>query len=107
MDTVIQEIAAERQRQTSKLGWTTAHDDQHSNSELAHAAACYAAPAPPGVRAASLNEPPLLWPWHRAYWKPKDQRSNLVRAAALIVAEIERLDRLRAAETPAPQITAG
>jgi hypothetical protein len=27
------------------------------------------------------------------WWKPKDRRRDLVRAAALIIAEIERLDR--------------
>lgn len=30
----------------------------------------------------------------RDWWKPKDRRRNLVKAGALIVAEIERLDRL-------------
>ena len=36
---------------------------------------------------------PVGWPWHRQWWKPKNARRDLVRAAALIVAEIERLDR--------------
>lgn len=35
----------------------------------------------------------VLWPWDREWWKPKDRRRNLVRAAALLIAEIERLDR--------------
>ena len=35
----------------------------------------------------------LGWPWNEAAWKPKDARRDLVRTAALIVAEIERLDR--------------
>ena len=34
-----------------------------------------------------------LWPWAAEWWKPKDCRRNLVRAGALILAEIERLDR--------------
>ena len=33
------------------------------------------------------------WPWSLDWWKPKDPRRDLVRAGALIVAEIERLDR--------------
>jgi hypothetical protein len=37
-----------------------------------------------------LPEPPK---WDRDSWKPKDRRRNLVRAAALLIAEIERLDR--------------
>jgi hypothetical protein len=34
-----------------------------------------------------------VWPWSREWWQPKDRRRDLVRAGALIVAEIERLDR--------------
>lgn len=36
------------------------------------------------------------WPWTgwaTEWFKPKDDRYNLVRAAALLLAEIERLDR--------------
>lgn len=33
-------IAAERQRQIEEEGWTPDHDDQHTNGELALAAAC-------------------------------------------------------------------
>ena len=89
---VILEVARERERQMAVEGWTAEHDDTHSCGELAEAAACYAAPAPHGVRPLSV-EPPNLWPWSREWWKPKDRRRNLVRACALIVAEIERLDR--------------
>ncbi|MEB3421767.1 hypothetical protein VK682_24660 [Salipiger manganoxidans] len=41
-----------------------------------------------------------LWPWDRKWWKPTTPRRDLVKAGALIVAEIERLDRaaLRAAQ---------
>jgi hypothetical protein len=36
-----------------------------------------------------------LWPskWAEHWFKPKDPRRDLVRAAALCIAEIERLDR--------------
>jgi hypothetical protein len=34
-----------------------------------------------------------IWPWDRAYWKPRGPRNNLVKAGALILAEIERIDR--------------
>ena len=42
---------------------------------------------------------PFGWPhtWDASWWKPKDRRRDLVRAGALIIAEIERLDRLDAA----------
>ncbi|KAB2676748.1 hypothetical protein F9K85_09640 [Brucella tritici] len=36
---------------------------------------------------------PKNWPWNAEWWKPSDRRRNLVKAAALILAEIERLDR--------------
>jgi hypothetical protein len=87
------DVIAERERQMQAEGWTPEHDDTHSCGELAAAAACYAHPAPWGVRPSSVTEPPQIWPWSREWWKPKDRRANLVRAAALIVAEIERLDR--------------
>ena len=40
--TVIEEIAAERQRQMDAEGWTLEHDDAHSKGELAQAAGVYA-----------------------------------------------------------------
>lgn len=92
----IDDIAAERQRQVSIEGWTTAHDDQHTNGEMAAAAGCYAIVA--GCSDRSRAQFPTLqpypeWPWDRQWWKPKNRRHDLVRAGALIVAEIERLDR--------------
>lgn len=78
---VIEEIAAERRRQVEREGWTPEHDDQHNEGGLSRAAACYATSSKGG------------WPWSDADWKPKDRRRDLIRAAALIVAEIERLDR--------------
>lgn len=91
-EAVASEIAREREHQMQAEGWTHEHDDMHSCGELAQAAACYAHPAPHGVRPSTLP-PPKLWPWSLHWWNPKDRRRNLVRAAALIVAEIERLDR--------------
>ena len=95
MPRAIGEIAAERQRQIEKEGWSAKHDEQHSNGELARAAACYAMPQ--GFRDLSIYGANTIrttvWPWDLLWWKPKDRRRDLVRAAALIVAEIERLDR--------------
>lgn len=90
--TVLEEIAAERRRQVESEGWTPEHDDEHVNGEMASAAACYA------LQAANhwMKSPPMvktLWPWDAAWWKPTDERRNLVKAGALIIAEIERLDR--------------
>lgn len=89
-------IAAERQRQINVEGFTAEHDHQHRSSELARAAACYCAIAgnDDDTRAARLKNGwlPATWPWDWSWWKPKDRRRDLVRAGALIVAEIERLD---------------
>lgn len=98
---VIDEIRAERMRQQGSEGWTLEHDDQHTNGELAFAAGSYAIDA--GTQslrgAAPTYEPPARWLWSSVWWKPSDRRRNLIKAGALIVAEIERLDRLA---TPAP-----
>lgn len=90
---VFDEIARERERQIEVEGWTHEHDDKHSESELAWAAACYAQQAGMGDR---KNQDPLFpveWPWGIKFWKPTTPRRDLIKAAALIVAEIERLDR--------------
>jgi hypothetical protein len=36
---------------------------------------------------------PKMWPWARQWWKPTGARRDLVKAAALLLAEIERIDR--------------
>lgn len=86
----LQDVIAERVRQISVEGWTPEHDDEHAGCQMAQAAAAYAVLDTPGM---SMGETYRLWPWSRAWWKPKDRRRNLVRAAALLIAEIERIDR--------------
>lgn len=34
-----------------------------------------------------------FWPWRRNLWNPESPRRNLVRAAALLITQIEKLDR--------------
>lgn len=89
--TVLDEIGNERARQIG-VGWGPKHDDEHAGGELAKAAATYTLYAGE-KRYDAHGNPPHLWPWDVDWWKPKDKRRDLVRAAALIVAEIERLDR--------------
>jgi len=92
-------IAAERKRQTDQIGFDPAHDDAHEECELARAArsylSYYVAEKLGCIKDYPETEPPGLveWPWAEEWWKPKDSRSNLVRAGALIAAEIDRLDR--------------
>jgi hypothetical protein len=98
--TALDDIAIERRRQIEVENWSLYHDDSHTEREMAIAAACYAA-APPMVRIERewvKPDTPKDWPWHFSWWKPSTQRRNLVKAAALIVAEIERLDRNGAGE---------
>jgi hypothetical protein len=39
------------------------------------------------------------WPWHPDWWKPsRDPVQNLVKAGALIAAEIDRLQRVQAGD---------
>ncbi|WP_225373247.1 ead/Ea22-like family protein [Escherichia coli] len=86
----ILDVVAERQRQKTIEGWTPEHDDEHCNGELAMAAVCYI------NETGTVNRnggKPWGWPWDASWWKPKTRRRNLVKAGALILAEIERLDR--------------
>lgn len=90
------DVLAERRRQIEAEGWTPEHDDQHSNWELSRAAVCYGDMGGNGPFShPHPAHPPQGWPWHWTWWKPSDDpRRNLVKAGALILAEIERLDRM-------------
>lgn len=75
-------IAHERYRQIMQEGWTPEH------------VACELAPA--------------AWPWDKEWWKPsKDQVRNLVKAGALIAAEIDRLQRKESHEPVSEKQNAG
>jgi hypothetical protein len=103
------DVLDERRRQVEAEGWTQEHDDKHGRGEMAIAAGWYALSSPyvgrrecVGVNkgeAAQLfhNEyGAYAWPFSLSWWKPTDQRRDLVKACALIIAEIERLDRAKA-----------
>jgi hypothetical protein len=105
------DVLAERSRQVSAEGWTPEHDDAHSDGSLARAAGVYAlfADSRPGSFFAENSDTigagtPLFWPWAPTWWKPTDRRRNLIKAGALILAEIERLDR--AADAAQHQVSA-
>lgn len=82
-------IAAERERQITSEGRSLEHDRSHSGDQLAQAAAAYL--LPPEYREAGI--PPHIWPWDAWDWKPTphDRVRELVKAGALIAAEIDRL----------------
>ena|SRR5690242_16082826 len=108
----IERIARERERQLAVEGWTSFHDDAHSNEEMAMAAACYATPVPIkakltlpvncGCREAGCSHSHTTrtrwddpWPW-AAEWDKRKKHTRircLEIAGALIAAEIDRLER--------------
>ena len=93
MSKALDDIAAERRRQIEAEGWTPEHDDRHDRGEMALAAFCYIGNTSELGDFHDGNGIPEPWPWDQSWWKPKNVRRDLVRAAALLVAEIERLDR--------------
>lgn len=80
-------IEAERERQIYQEGWSEEHDDKHVNNELALAAACYAVP---DIFSQGY------WPptWDLNWYKSTTRIRDLVKAGALIAAEIDRLQRI-------------
>lgn len=114
---VMAEVYAERRRQREEEGFDAAHDDASDPGAHERAAACYAyaagqadhlAPFVDFTTKAAPREGRLgwvvrdtlvmMWPWSVLWWKPKTdapdwKRRCLVRAGALILAAIERLDR--------------
>jgi hypothetical protein len=89
------DVLAERQRQIYAEEFDEAHDDLWTGGELASAAVCYA--LSPVERKIDLGPKgdlrSWLWPWDEEWWNPKrKRRRDLVRAAALLIAEIDRLD---------------
>lgn len=104
MNKAIQLIHIERQRQRSQEGFTPEHDDNHRSGELSDAAQAYVHAARKQARGESheyilelVAACEVPWPWEDEWWKPSaSQIRNLVKAGALIVAEIERLQRIEA-----------
>jgi hypothetical protein len=93
-------IAAERERQIAK-GYNSGRDDEHRNGELAAAAASYAMIAEVNQRDPDYfdEEDPKaqivgLCPWNNhCPLTTMNSRDALVRAGALIVAELSRMMR--------------
>ncbi len=98
MKTGAQLISDERERQISEEKWTPKHDDEHKRKELANAAESYlglhTAPDIYALKRGLKPNPNWNWPWSGKWWKPSDDPiRNLVKAGALIAAEIDRLQR--------------
>ena len=103
----ITELAGERARQITEEALTPEWDDRHRPGDLALAAAAYAAfSAMENENTREHHRQSLwgfvpgftgiigqLWPWPAQWFKPKDRRRELVKAGALILAQLERLSR--------------
>ncbi|WP_448207263.1 hypothetical protein [Azospirillum sp. sgz302134] len=93
---VLEEIAVERRRQDAKWGGPD-HDDHHGSGELALAAALYAIPYKvPGLKQDDYLGLQMLLELGLEFGplSPEpDDRTRYIKAAALLVAEVERLDR--------------
>lgn len=90
----VQDILSERRRQMHQEGYTPEGDDRYTQGQLADAACAYAFRAKIMHLPGMLCEPqPATWPWGGRSWKPTNQRGMLVKAGALILAELDRLDR--------------
>ena len=98
MKTGAELIAAERMRQIESEGWTPEHDGTHTAGQMTAAARCYAKAAQLQVcNLLMAPRPDFIWPWDGEWWKPSpDPIRNLVKAGALIAAEIDRLQRTAA-----------
>jgi hypothetical protein len=97
-------IAAERKRQIEKEGYSATHDDMHEHSgQLAAAAITYADTAliqqcwTPDAHEREITDAMVSrWPWEEEAFKPAPEPiRNLVKAGALIAAEIDRLQRIQ------------
>lgn len=89
-------IQTERFEQRSKHGFDAAHDDTATKGEIGLAAMCYLQHAlgTDAHRELYALTPSCLWPWEIQWWRPKTRIEDLTRAGALIVAEIERNQRM-------------
>lgn len=96
----IKDVVSERNRQKNEEFYSDAQDDSYVNNELTRASASYVNHVV-GRSWIHLSKPsvyqseivPDLWPWSEQSWKPKSPRQDLVRATALLLADIDRLDR--------------
>lgn len=97
----LSDVMTERHRQKTAEGFSEATDDGNTRDQLAHAAISYAMPEVwrvferHGMKDGRAVSVPQEWPpdWDVKWWKPTTRRRDLVKAAALLLAEIERIDR--------------
>ena len=91
----IELVCDERLRQINQEGYDSTHDDCETFNQLSNAAIVYACVEQ------SRDQVANFWQWDMQYFKPSNEDTidgrirNLVKAGALICAEIDRLARLK------------
>lgn len=99
LEKIFHEIRQERNRQVKEEGFTPDMDDSGQPGRLAAASTCYGMHAAVSLATGENMEGlPEWWPFDLSWWKPKNARSSLVKALALMVAELEAVDRAVARE---------
>ena len=86
------DVLSERRRQIMEEHRLPSDDDDYTLGQLAWAASGYAAGSTPSHQAGGTLQP-TNWPWAPRWWKPGAPRQMLIKSGALILAEIERIDR--------------
>ncbi|MBW6371843.1 LysM peptidoglycan-binding domain-containing protein, partial [Pseudomonas aeruginosa] len=89
------DVQVERRRQVEAEGYHGFRDSHYINYELSKAARAYIEVSWHALSGGLPCKQPESWPW-MAGFKWADGRTMLVKAGALILAEIERLDRAAA-----------
>lgn len=96
IERIAREIQSERLRHV-RNGLAAGSPLLHNTGVLARAGAAYALMV--GTRDWSrgkqcgLANPPIWFPWERSKWRPLSPRADLIRATAMLVGEIEIMDR--------------
>jgi len=92
-------ILAERVRQSMVEDYTIIHDDEHTEGQLALLAAAYVLSSREDLLGPSMSTTRkslrLILMSYRWSFKPKDPIRDLIRAGALILAELDRRLRLQ------------
>lgn len=95
MANFLEKVQEERTRQIETEGWSPEYDSMvNTDEQLATAAACYACPE--NLRGDFIYGLLSFWPFDTRWWKPSplDRKKEIIKAAALLYAEYDRLDKL-------------
>lgn len=103
LSVAVRDVLAEFRQRTTSEGRSVEDDDALVEGELAGAAGCYAMNYAGSFGIHDYKDDvPMMWPQAPETWRPTGGRRDLVQAAAWLLAEIERIDRLAGCEGGIP-----